>query len=255
MKNSTYKKIIDIFIPILSILTIYLIFLLFYLIKKNNLIYPNPNDIIKEFFYLFTIISTYKAIAFTFLRLIICLLISFVIGFVLATLSYKNDFIKKYIEPFVLIFRTIPLVSIIVLLIIMFSAKTALYFIVCLMLIPVMYQNIYDGFNKINKEEVEAYSLESNFNLRILFYIYVPETLKDIKTALIECVGLGFKVLVMAEFISNTKDSLGYYINNSYRLNVDMTNLYAYTLILVILSILLTKFCNILNNKKKILPK
>ncbi len=249
MKDSTLKKILNICIPFLSIVTIYIIFLILYIAKDNPLSFPSPNTILKEFFILLSKADTYKAILLTLLRLLLCLLISFLIGFILASLSLRSNYLKKYISPFILMFRTIPLVSIIILLIIMFGSKTSLFFIVSLMLIPIMYQNILNGFENVNIEEIEAFSLDSKLNIKILFKIYVPEILGDIKTAFISSIGLGFKVMVMAEFISNAKDSIGYALNSSYHYNVEMAPVYAWTLILVILSIVISKLCELFKNK------
>jgi ABC-type nitrate/sulfonate/bicarbonate transport system permease component len=92
----------------------------------------------------------------------------------------------------------------------------------------------------------------SNLNLRVIKDIYLPLTGPFILTSLLQSIGLGLKVLVMAEFISNSNNSIGYQIilyMNSYK---DMSYVYAWGIILVVFIIivdLLVKFIY----KKKIL--
>ncbi len=247
MKISTnYKKIIGI---IISILLIYLLFLFLYLTKNNSLAFPNPNNIIKEAGLLLIKKETYISISLSILRLLLCLLISFVLGLVLASLSFFSELIKNIINPYILIFRSVPVVSLIILFIILFGNKEACLFITCLMLVPIFYENIYQSFLNIDPNIVRAYKIDSNFNLKILFKIYIPESIKDIKTSFIECVGLGFKVLVMSEYLSGKTNSLGYSILEAYQNNIDMVYIYSWTLILVILSVSITKLCNLIKNK------
>jgi ABC-type nitrate/sulfonate/bicarbonate transport system permease component len=54
----------------------------------------------------------------------------------------------------------------------------------------------------------------------------------------------------MSEFISGTNYSLGYSLKDSYQNNIEMVYVYAWTLILIIISLIITKICDFLQEKK-----
>ena len=184
------------------------------------------------------------------LRLLLCICLSLIIAFILATLSFRFSYFKKIINPYITIFRTLPLISIIVLLIITVGTKISAFVVTLLVLAPLIYQNVLEGLESVPEDIVNAYRLDSKFNINVLFKLYVPQIVPSIKTALISSIGLGFKVLVMSEFISGTNYSLGYSLKDSYQNNIEMVYVYAWTLILIIISLIITKICDFLQEKK-----
>ena len=114
---------------------------------------------------------------------------------------------------------------------------------------PIFYENIYQSFNNVDREIVNAYRLDSGLNNRIIFKIYLPNAIKDIKTSFIECVGLGFKVLVMSEYLSGKTNSLGYSILEAFQNKIEMVYVYSWTLLLIILSLIITKLCSLIKNR------
>ncbi len=240
MKNSINK----ILIYILSCLAIYLVFLILYYAKNNPLAFPNPNNIILEFVKLLTLSSTYINILYSLTRLIICITISFILNLVLAYLSYKFTFIKTFLSPFIIIFRTIPFISIIILIIIMFGLNETCYITTILVIGPIMYENILKGLESIDKDIINAYRLDTKFNSKVFFKIYMPLINKDIKTSFKVSIGLGFKVLVTSEYLSGKNYSLGFSLKDIYQNSIDMCPLYSQTLILIVVSLILTKLVN-----------
>lgn len=247
MKRST--KISKLIGCIISLIILYLIFLLLYYLKKNSLAFPNPNYIIKEAFIILTKGSTYIALLFSLLRLILCIIISFIFSFIFASISYKYSFFKDIINPFVVLFRSTPVICLSLLFIIMFGTNLSVYVITNLVLFPLFYESIYQAFMNIDSNIIDAYKLDSKFNIRVLFKIYLPLSLNSIRTSLIEGLGLGFKVLLTAEYLSGKTNSLGYSLFLAYQNNIDMTEIYSYALILIFLSILINSLCNLIKNK------
>ena len=63
--------------------------------------------------------------------------------------------------------------------------------------------------------------------------VYIPLSIPFLRSALIDAVGLGFKVLVVAEYIAQTKVSIGrtIYMN---KVNLDFTGVFAWTILLLL---------------------
>ncbi len=249
MKNSL-NKILNILMPVLAFIVIYLIFLILYYVKSNPLAFPHPLEIIKETVNLLKLSSTYLNILYSIARLLVCLFISFVISLVLSYLSYKYEAFKLFARPFITIFRTLPFISIIILIILMFSLQSACFITTILVIVPIIYEGLLNGFMHVDKSTIYAYKLDSKFNIKILFKIYIPLILADIKSTLRMTIGLGFKVLVTSEFISGKNYSIGYTLKDLYQNNIDMTGVYSQTFLLIILSLILTKLVNIIFKDK-----
>ena len=65
----------------------------------------------------------------------------------------------------------------------------------------------------------------------------VPLIKENIKSATVNSIGLGFKVMIMAEFICYTPNSFGSIIINSAN-NLEYSRLYAFSIFIIIIVIL-----------------
>lgn len=238
MKNSTMKS--KILAYIISLVLIYLISFILYSFKDNELVYPNPNYIIYTFFSLFVKSKTYKAILFSLISLFICLIISFLISLILSYLAYKFTFLYNFFNPYIVLFRSSPVISISVLFIILFGHTYSVFVITNVILIPLFYEGLYEGFVSTDKNIIDAYKLDSKLSIKILFKLYLPININKIKMLLIEGVGLGFKVLLTSEYLNSKDGSLGSLLFNAYQNNIDMTEIYAYTILIVLISLIIT---------------
>ncbi len=118
----------------------------------------------------------------------------------------------------------------------MFGFSLTPYIITFLMLFPLIYQGTYGAIKAIDQELIDVYKLEDNHFLTGLTHCYLPLISKDIRTALLQSLGLGIKVLVMAEYLSQTRDSIG---NELYlaKVNLQYDEVFAWTLLLIVLAL------------------
>ncbi len=247
MKNSIlFNKILGVFF---AIVFIFLISLILYFTKNNTLVFSSPLYIIKETFLLIFKYNTYCDLFYTILRLILCLFISFLLALILSYFSYKYSLFESFINPFVIIFRSTPIICISVLFIIIFSAKSSCYIITCLILFPLFYESFMGSFKSIDKSIIDSYKLDTKFNIKVLLKLYLPISITHIKASLIEGIGLGFKVMITSEYLSGTNKSIGDSLFKIYQNNIDMTYVYAYALFIIIISFVLTNICNLIKKK------
>ena len=87
---------------------------------------------------------------------------------------------------------------------------------------------------------IDVYRLNSSFNLRILFSVYLPLMEGYLKQAYINAVGMGIKIVITTEYLVQTKNSLGKAVFSSSYFN-DYDEIYAYALIMILLVLLLTE--------------
>ena len=245
--TSISKKIIIYFISISVI--VLLLYLLCYVVD-NTIIFPTPTSIIEAFFSLLKTKETYIIIGSTLLRLLISLIVSFIIGATLGVLAGKFNFINLFLRPFITIFRSLPLASIIVIIMIILGFNKSPYIICMLMLIPIIYEAFLNGTLNLNKELMEVWRLESNFNILVLFKIIFPLAKPFIKTAYTSSVGMGIKVLIMAEFVCSTRNSIGNaLVNAANYLEYDVV--FAWSIIAIILVVIVENIPKLFNIRKE----
>lgn len=244
MKNSILKN--KYFISLLSLIGLFLVFYLVYKTIDNPIIFPSPITSLQTFFTLLSKTKTYVIIGYTFLRLIISLLISFLIGASLGILAGRFVIIMHFLKPWMVIFRSTPLASIIVLLMIILGMDKSPYVICMLMLVPVIYEAFLNGILNLDKELMKVWRLDTKFNARILGCVILPMSKPFIKTAFSQSVGLGIKVLVMAEFICYTPNSIGKALGQAAN-NLEYDLVFAWSILAILLVICIDFFPKIIN--------
>jgi NitT/TauT family transport system permease protein len=81
---------------------------------------------------------------------------------------------------------------------------------------------------------IDVLILETDhINKDVIKHVYFPLSVPFLRSALIDAVGLGFKVLVVAEYIAQTQTSIGREIYMS-KVNLDFTSVFAWTLMLLV---------------------
>lgn len=223
-------------ITTLSIFFIFLVWIIASAIVDNTLLLPTPKGVLLAFGRIFINIDSLTVIWSTILRLLVGLLIASVSGLLFGILAGFNKYFSVFFNPIVTVLRTIPVISITVILLIMFGFSLTPYIITFLMLFPLIYQGTYGAIKAIDQELIDVYKLEDNHFLTGLTHCYLPLISKDIRTALLQSLGLGIKVLVMAEYLSQTRDSIG---NELYlaKVNLQYDEVFAWTLLLIVLAL------------------
>ncbi len=178
--------------------------------------------------------ATYTIIGRTFFRLMIALLIASITGILLGLLAALSHAFDAFLQPVVTILRTVPVASIIVIAIIYLEPPNAVYLITFLMLFPIMHEATKQGVKNINPTILDAVSLEEHRLHSVITHIHLPLTFPYIKTAFLQSVGLGFKVLVMAEFIGQVQTSIGRALNYA-DMGMRYDLVFAWTIIIIVL--------------------
>ena len=215
---------------------------------NNDYIVPGVEQTLSSLFKLLTEVYTYNVLVHTFFRLIISIFICLIFSIILALLSIVSTRFKSFIRPIITLFKTLPIAVLIILLLVMLK-DNSLYYIVGVVVLPLIYEATIKGFESIDKNIVDEVKMLSNVNLTVVKQIYLPLTLPHVFTSLLQSFGLGLKVLVMAEFIANVKHSIGYEIMLYKDHYNDMSFVYAWSIILILLVLFVDYFVNIAHKK------
>ena len=230
MKNSIDKKIYF----GLGILFIFVIWIIGHSIINNSYVVPSLGETFIALGNLFTQSHTYIVLGHTMLRLIISISFYFVIGVILAILSYKFKGFKWFTKPLITLLKTLPIAVVIILLWIMLGTEYAHYYIVGVVVLPIIYEAVLIGLENINVDILDEVKISNGISPKVIFKILLPIIFPTILTSLIQSIGLGLKVLVMAEYITQPRYSIGNEFVYYKDIALQMEYLFAWSIILIV---------------------
>lgn len=217
-----------------SLVIIYLLCLTVYKMNGNDLVFPSPNTILAEFFSLFAVWKTYSLILSTLFRLVVTLLLSLFLGVLFGMLSAIFRIVEIFLKPYITILRSMPVVVLLLVLMMFFGTNSTPFWITSLVLFPIFYEATLKGVKEIDRDLMDVWKLESNMNLGVVKKIMLPLSFPYISQAITSGIGLGFKVLIMGEYMVSARNSIGNVIINSAN-NLEYQKVYAWCIILVVL--------------------
>lgn len=248
MKDYITKSIQRKIINFLGIIFIFLIWFILSVFFKNSLIIPKIFDVFRSLLEMFATSRIYVLILKLIINILLTVSVSFIIGLIVALLSYRYEWFYNFINPFMTLLKTIPIIAIIILLLIAVMSF-APYVASSLVIIPIIYEGIYVTLKQIDKNITDDIRMISNFNMAVVWKFYIPLILPNIITSLIQSFGLGMKVMVMAEYTSPKNNTFGSEIKRMYD-NNDMEKVYAMVIILIVLSFVVDKILKQVRKKK-----
>ena len=207
--------------------------------KGDALVFPGVLSILNAFFRLLKTAATYRLIFTSVAHLCVALAFATAIGVALGMVSGLCNPVRQFLEPLMILFRSIPMIVLVVIVMVLANYSRVPYIVATLILVPLISEATGEGCRQIDPELIDVYKLNSNFSLRILFTVYMPLMAGYLKQAYINAVGMGMKLIISTEYLVQTRNSLGKAIHTSGYFN-EYEDIYAYALIMILLVILVT---------------
>ena len=236
------KRAFDSILPILFWLGVWELSALLF---SNKFLLPNIRDTISALFEIMKSADFYVSVFLTLLRVALGLILGILAGVILAILSNFIKPVRAVIAPIISVIKSTPVASFIIILWIIMSGDVLSVFIAFLMVMPIVWQNMMDGFDAIDKELLEVCDIFEVSFIQKLRILILPTLFKYFIPAVITSVGLGWKSEIAAEIIAYTENSIGHAINDS-KMNFDTASVFAWTLVVIILSIIFEKIAKML---------
>ncbi len=222
------------------------------LVSRDNelllLILPSPFTVFKTWTQIAFTPAFIKAELLTLSRIFIGFIFGSVLGFVIGIVTHISNLVYSLLSPILKIIRAIPVVAIIILMYLFFDSSTLPVLIVCLMVLPLIWQTTHDGLKNAN---VELLEMAQVFNLprnKTLLNVKLPSITSNLITSGVNALGLAWKSGVAAEVICLPAVSLGTMLWQG-KGSVNFDQVYAVTLMVVVLSIIIEILLKFLCNK------
>ena len=209
-------------------------------LKGDALVFPGVDEILRAFFRLMGEGKTYALIWTTMQHLIASMAVSTVIGIALGMLMGMVPFIRRMMQPLMIFLRSLPMVILIVIMMVIADYDHVPVLASSIVLIPMIAEAACEGCVRIDKELIDVYRMNANFNGRVLFRVYLPLMAGYLRQAWVNAVGMGVKLAVSTEYLVQTKNSLGKAVHTSGYFN-EYQDIYAYALVMILLVLLVSE--------------
>ncbi len=220
------------------------------LVINNDILIPMPyvvfvkmiNDIVMPSFYL--------ALYTTIIRLLIGLLVAITAALCLGLLSGLKPVFAEYFSVIDDIIKTIPNISYIIIILIWLNAEQSVTVITFFIIFPNLYANVLLGVKSLPRELKDVlfiYPLSLN---QKIFKVYLPQVLPYLLTGIKVAFGLGLKVSVMAEILTQVRFGIGKQLLFA-RNTLDMTAIFAWTIWIIMISLIIDQLFELIIRKTK----
>lgn len=195
-------------------------------------IFPGLVDLFLGIIQLLSTTEFYSTLATTILRGMVGFSISFVLAFLLALFAYYNKFFKSFFQPFLVLIRSIPVISLVLIALLWFSSDNLPVFIALLTMFPILYQNILSGFEHVDYKLIEMATVFGKSPLVRLFEIYLPASKNLILAGISTGLGFGWRAVIIGEVLAQPLKGIGSEMKHAQAF-INLPELIAWTFIAV----------------------
>ena len=239
MKNNRILPPNKLLKSVLSLFAILSVWELLSLIISDSYFLPSVHETAISLFKIIASGDFFKVLFTAFFRVSSGLILGIALGVILAALCHKFDIVNTFLSPVISIMKATPVACIIVLLWIRLNYTEIAIFVVVLMVLPIIWQNVYDAFNSVNHELSEVASVFKLNRIQKIKILIIPSVLSYLLPAIITAVGLAWKAEIAAEIMTNS--NIGQLIYDFKTVSYDTASIFAWTVIIVSLSIIFEK--------------
>lgn len=167
-------------------------------------------------------------------------LLALLVASVLAFLAAKVPLVHDFMAPLFNVIKSIPVASFIILALVWVKSGYLSTFCSFIMVLPIIYTSLHQGLVSVSKELLEVGEVYRLSRWSIIKKIYVPSIIPYLISSCSVGLGLAWKSGVAAEVIGLLNSTIGMQLYNA-KVSLEMTDLFAWTLVIVLLSFLLEK--------------
>ena len=206
------------------------------LIVGKELLIPSPPLVVRTLLELVVTGAFWRYTALTLLRITLGLLLGIVLGILTALLTNRLSLLHALLAPAVRVVRATPVASFIILVLLWVANGRVPVVISALVVLPVIWESTAAGLRSVDRDLLEfarAYRLTRWDTWR---RIVIPSMLPQLAATVCTAIGLAWKSGVAAEVLCLPKAAVGTQVYFS-KLYLDTPALFAWTLIVVTLSL------------------
>ncbi len=208
----------------------------------SELFLPYPHTTILAFVRLLTENDFWKSIANSFSTILSGAMVGIFLGIILGAIAAYSTLGKAIITPFITVLRATPVASFIILVyVIVRKIKLEISFvsflIVVIMVIPIVYTNLYTAFSSFDSKLTEVAYIFRFSKWKKISVLYFPQIRPYLFAAIQNSLGFAWKAGVAAEVICGLSFTIGQNLSDA-KTNLEMDVLFGWTVTVILLSLL-----------------
>ena len=226
-KNKTHK--------ITAVLLALLFWQMVAMILNRSFLLSSPVEVVKALFELGGKNVFWMGLGKSILKILLGFLAGAGVGISLAGLSYRFKFCEIYISPYIMVIRSVPVASFVIIILIWLGSE-ALSILVCFfMVIPIFYANTLEGLRSVDVKMLQMAKIFELGKKAKLIYIYLPGLESFLISSSVASMGIAFKSGIAAEVIGRPKNTLGFFLFDA-KIYLETSKVFAITLIVILCS-------------------
>lgn len=202
------------------------------LLVDNSILAVTPLETLKVIGGIFKSGELFTVLVSSMGRILSGLLMAVITGLIIGIFSYKISFIERLVKPLVISVKSIPVASIVVLLLIWQGSEKLAIWISFLISFPIIYTNITEGMKNTERKLLEMADIFGISWWNRIWYIYRPAIRGYIMGGMKLAAGMSIKAGVAAEIIGLPENSFGERLYMA-KIYLATDELFAWTVIIV----------------------
>ena len=199
-------------IPIILILFFVLWEILTQLSILDGFIMSSPSRIIKTIGELYASGSLMYHIGVTLYEAMLAFIVATGVGFVIAVLLWWSEYLRRVLEPYLVVLNSLPKIALGPIIIIWFgTGAKAIIIIAFLIMIVITIMDLLASFTSVDKEKILLLKSLGASKWQVLTKLVLPNSLKDFISVLKINVGMTWVGVIMGEYLVS-RAGLGYLI-------------------------------------------
>lgn len=206
----------------------------------QEILLASPVSVIRRLGVLIFTGAFWNSAAFSFVRIVLGFFLALLLGVILAVLANGFSLAAVLLEPLITVVKSTPVASFIILCLIWIPSRNLSVFISFLMVLPVVYTNVFGGIRQTDRKLLEMADVFGVGTGKRIRYIYFSQVLPYFVTACRLSLGLCWKAGVAAEVIGVPSGSIGEKLYHA-KIYLNTPDLFAWTIVIIVISFLFEK--------------
>ncbi len=206
----------------------------------QELLVPTPLAVLRRLGELAVTADFWRSTALSLTRILCGTLGGVALGALAAVATFRLPLADWLLSPAIRVVRSVPVVSIILLLLLWHRKGLVPGVLAGLMVVPLIWESVSTGLRAADPQLLELAGAYRMRRWRILRYVYLPALRPHFSVGVCNAIGLAWKSGVAAEVLCVPRQAIGTQVYYS-KLYLETPSLFAWTIVVVLLSLCLER--------------
>lgn len=201
----------------------------------NSIILVGPLDMVKSLTVLLPSRDFWQTIGYSFGKISLGFFSAFFLGILLGSTSHRFPLVGELLEPIILLMKSIPVASFVILALIWIGSKHLSVFISFMVVFPMIYINTTFGLSSTDEKLLEMTRVFRVPAWKKILYVYLPALMPYLISGCKVSLGMSWKSGIAAEVIGVPAHSVGEKLYMS-KIYLNTSELFAWTFVIIVIS-------------------